>query len=71
MKSNKSYSEAALAFTLPPPIYGSHITIVPERASKQIKLVAAITGVPEGITIQSLEGGIFLVPLPQALWLQE
>jgi len=57
----KRINEAQLDFTLPPPIYGYHLTTNPEGGGRQIKVVKAIHPHPHGIRVVALEGQEYIV----------
>lgn len=70
-KKEKSWKEAQLAFTLPPPVYGYHLSTDAGAASKQIKIVSSILDVPGGIKITALTGEAWVVPTAQIKFLVE
>lgn len=68
----KSIKEILLDTTLPPPIYGNHLTIRRERsdeaANLQIKLVKSISKEGDLYIVESLEGLKYYIPQYQVKW---
>ena len=58
---SKSISELHIDFTLPPPIYGYHLTTRVERTNKQIKLVSELNRHKDGIEVVSTEGNRYVI----------
>ena len=48
---DKKIVEVQLDFTLPPPIYGFHLTVDPSKAQRTIKLVNALERHKDGIEV--------------------
>jgi len=58
---NKKIVELQLDFTLPPPVYGFHVTLNPAQAQRTIKLVREINTHPNGLEVVSIEGTRWVV----------
>ena len=58
-----SVKEVLLDFVLPPPIYGNHITTVPDRAERTIKLVASLKLISGFLHVTALEGQNYTIPM--------
>lgn len=54
--ADKKIVELHLDFTLPPPIYGYHVTTDSNRVGRTTKLVGDIKELPRGYSITSVEG---------------
>jgi hypothetical protein len=61
MSKNKNIIELQMDFTLPPPIYGYHLTIDPTKAGRQIKVVKEISKHPDGFQVVALEGNTYII----------
>jgi len=57
-----SLKEVLLDFTLPPPIYGYHLTIVPDREERTIKLVKRLDMSSGYLTVEAKEGQVYTIP---------
>ena len=68
----KSIKEIVMDVTLPPPVYGKHLTTKRERsddaANLQIKLVASITREADLYVVESLTGEKYYIPQFQVKW---
>ena len=56
------YTELHIDFTVPPPIYGDHLTIIPERAQRTVKLVSKIECDDGIFFVTSVEGVTYAIP---------
>lgn len=61
MSANKKIVELQMDFTLPPPIYGFHLTINPAKVGRTIKLVKELRRHKDGIEVESVEGNIYVI----------
>lgn len=59
--TNKKIVELQMDFTLPPPIYGYHLTTKAERAARTIKVVKELRRHKDGIEVESVEGNIYVI----------
>jgi hypothetical protein len=61
MSKNKNIVELQMDFTLPPPIYGYHLTTDPTKAGRQIKVVKEILQHPHGMEVIGTEGNKYII----------
>ena len=63
MQDNKEKTivELQMGFSLPPPIYGFHLTTKPEQANGTIKMVRELNRHPDGVEVVSVEGNRYVV----------
>ena len=63
MRDNKEKTivELQMGFSLPPPIYGFHLTTKPEQANGTIKMVRELNRHPDGVEVVSIEGNRYVV----------
>lgn len=67
----KTVYELLIDFTLPPPIYGYHLTTHPWRAERTIKLVKSIGKVEGGIIVTALTEETYIIPAPRVQYWRE
>ena len=60
-KEDKKIVELLLDFTLPPPIYGYHLTTNSEKEQRTIKFVKQINRHADGMEVISVEGNRYVI----------
>lgn len=59
--TNKKIVELLLDFTLPPPVYGYHLTTNRDKEQRTIKFVTEINRHPDGLEVISVEGNRYVI----------
>lgn len=60
-EKDKTIVEILLDFTLPPPVYGFHLTTKGDAVSRTLKGVRSIEPHPHGVLITGHEGGSWVI----------